>query len=101
MHNIQLAIQGCIDIGSHIISDEDWEQPEDLTGIFTVLRDREVITNEMAKVMASIVGFRNIIVHEYCSIDMEKVYDVLRSNLEDIERFCLEIADYLSGESKK
>ena len=97
LHNIQLAMQGYIDIGSHIISDKDWEHPNDLSEIFTVLRNHKVITKETAKVMVSVVGFRNIIVivHEYCSIDLEKVYDVFRNSLGDIERFCLEIATYL------
>ncbi|HHT9125359.1 MAG TPA: type VII toxin-antitoxin system HepT family RNase toxin [Candidatus Brocadiia bacterium] len=95
LRNIQLAIQGCIGIGSHTISDQDWEHPDDLSEIFTVLKNHRVITKETAKVMVSVVGFRNIIVHEYCSIDLEKVYDVFRSSLGDIERFCLEIATYL------
>ncbi len=51
--------------------------------------------------MASVVGFRNIIVHEYCSIDLEKVYDILRNGLDDIEEFCLEIATYLGYDRRQ
>ena len=43
IHNLQLAIQGCVDIGSHIISDEGWGVAGSLSEIFYILQDKGII----------------------------------------------------------
>jgi len=39
-----------------------------------------------AKLIA-MAGFRNILVHEYLEIDRRRVYEVLRKDLADFDRF--------------
>jgi uncharacterized protein YutE (UPF0331/DUF86 family) len=41
----------------------------------------------LATALASMVGFRNILVHDYARIDAAIVLRVLRNDLADIERF--------------
>ena len=94
LHNLQLAIQGCIDIASHIISDEGWTIPGNLPGLFNILWEKKVITDETRKVMKSMVGFRNVIVHEYEDIDLDKVYQVLKERLRDFTVFINQVSQY-------
>jgi len=42
------------------------------------------------------VGFRNIIVHDYEKIDYDILYDILKNKLKDIEEFLLEIKKNLN-----
>jgi uncharacterized protein YutE (UPF0331/DUF86 family) len=42
LHNLQLAIQGCIDIGSHVVSDEGWGVAGSLNEIFYILQNKGV-----------------------------------------------------------
>jgi len=65
LHNLQLAIQACVDIGSHIISDEGWGVAGSFSEIFYILQQKEVISHALADKMVAMVGFRNILVHEY------------------------------------
>src|SRR3989338_5067490 len=65
IHNLQLAIQGAIDIASHIISDEGWGVPNTLVGLFDILKEHKVLDEKTTDIMRRMVGFRNIIVHEY------------------------------------
>lgn len=88
LFNLIQAIQACMDIGTHIISDKGWETPETQAGIFEKLAEHRVITKPLAKKMIQMVGFRNRIVHEYEKIDLKIVREVWRKNLTDIERFC-------------
>ena len=40
--NLQTAIQGCIDIASHIISDNNWGVPGSLAGSFDLLCEKRL-----------------------------------------------------------
>ena len=42
--------------------------------------------------MRSMAGFRNLIVHEYAELDMEKVHEVFTKRLGDFDKFLREIA---------
>ena len=88
VHNLQTAIQGSIDIASHIISDEEWGVPGALVGLFDILQEHKVVDAKLADIMKKMVGFRNIIVHEYDDIDLDKVYQILTSCLGDFDE-CL------------
>jgi len=40
---------------------------------------------DLAEKWKSMVGFRNILVHEYVDIDRRTVYDILQNALRDLE----------------
>ena len=42
------------------------------------------------------VGFRNILAHDYAEINYDIVYDVLQNKLSDIEEFIQQIKDKLN-----
>ena len=92
--NLQAAIQGCIDIASHIISDNDWGMPGSLAGLFDILAEKKVISQEQKKIMRQMAGFRNLIVHEYAELDMDKIYSVFTTRLSDFNNFLKEISTY-------
>ena len=92
----KLAIQGCIDIGSHIISDEGWGIAGSLGDILYTLRDRNVIEAELTERLVSMIGFRNILIHEYDDINIDIVYDILQNRLKDIDQYLLSIIDYFN-----
>jgi uncharacterized protein YutE (UPF0331/DUF86 family) len=102
LHNLQLAIQGCIDIGSHIISDEGWGIAGSLGDILYTLRDRNVIEADLTERLVAMIGFRNILIHEYDDINIDIVYDILQNRLKDIDQYLLSIIDYFNlAESDK
>ncbi len=93
LHNLQLAIQGCIDIGSHVISDEGWGVAGSLNEIFYILQKKGVIQAEMVEKMISMVGFRNILIHEYETINLDIVCNILQHHLKDINQYLLVIVN--------
>ncbi len=54
---------------------------------FTLLRDAGIIDDALMKKMHAMVGFRNIAIHDYASIDIEVLKSILKINLKDIEDF--------------
>ncbi len=94
LHNLQLAIQGCVDIGSHIIADEGWGIAGSFSEIFYILQEKKVLGPVLTDKMIAMVGFRNLLVHEYETIRFDLVYDILQTHLSDIEEFLLAIIDH-------
>lgn len=84
-----------MDIGEIIISAKNFEKPEDYKNVILILGKRNVIPKEFSERFAAAAGFRNILVHGYNDIDLEKFQDYLHNNLEDINEFAQYIVKYL------
>ena len=88
LFNLIQAIQSCIDIGAHIISDSGWGTPATQAEIFQLLAENKVISKALSKKMVQMSGFRNRIIHEYEKTDMTIVHTVWKKNLGDVNKFC-------------
>ena len=91
LHNLQIAIQASTDIASHIVSDNDWPIPGTVMGLFDILEENKVITKKTSETLKKMAGFRNVIVHEYEGIDLNKVYDITKNRLSDFTTYLKQI----------
>lgn len=82
---LQLAIQTCIDIGTHLISEHELEMPSDYRGVFSALRPLG-LSAELAERLGSAAGLRNVLVHDYLKIDDDLVWGAL-DDLDDLRSF--------------
>lgn len=85
--NLQRAIQAAIDLATHIIASEGLGLSDTIKGNFTLLKNAGIINEELACRMESMVGFRNIAVHDYQVIDIDILKSILTKHLKDIEDF--------------
>lgn len=92
--NLQRAIQGTIDLAAHIIADEGLGIPQETRENFNLLQKEGIISKELTGRLRKMVGFRNIAVHEYQSIDVDILKSILKNNLSDIEEFYVTILRY-------
>ena len=81
--NLQVAIEGCLDVGKIIISREKLRQPEDNKGIFIVLTEVGILRKESLSSLVPMAGTRNILVHGYDKIEDVQVYGILKRKLGD------------------
>ena len=91
LFNLQIAIQSCIDIASHIISDEELGVAGSTSEIFYILQENNYIDAQLTEKIVSAVGFRNLVAHEYGNLDLKKVYQIIHEDMEDIQVFLKEI----------
>ena len=84
---IQQMVEKCIDIGSHIIANETFETAETARTIFEVLSKQGIISSETAEHLGQAVGMRNIIVHQYDEVDVEKLYKAYEVGINDVKDF--------------
>lgn len=92
---LQLSIEIILDIGKLLIISEHLRKPEDNQDIFTALSERKIISLKLLQELSGIVGFRNILVHDYDKIDREIIYQKLKENLDDFRDFKKEILKFL------
>lgn len=85
--NLQRAIQLVIDIAFHIISEEKLGLPDNLKNSFVLLRKNNIIPTDLTEKMEKMIGFRNIAVHEYQSIDSAILQKIIDFHLKDLEEF--------------
>jgi uncharacterized protein YutE (UPF0331/DUF86 family) len=85
--NLHLAVENCIDIAAHIISENGWGVPGSASEMFYLLEDRGVLDPELTERMIKAVGLRNLIVHEYGKIDLSLLFATVRNNLNDLNAY--------------
>lgn len=89
---LHLAIECCLDIGSHIVSDEGFRVPATNKDIFLILYENKVIqSRKLTDRLQKMAQFRNLLVHDYARIEAQIVYHVLHNNLHDIKDFAKSI----------
>ena len=57
--------------------------------------ENDIIPIEFARKIRGMASFRNILVHEYATIDLEKLHQILNNNLVDFEEFIKYTISYL------
>jgi uncharacterized protein YutE (UPF0331/DUF86 family) len=87
LFNLQMAIQNCIDIAAHIISEEGFGMPGSTNEMFYLLEENGYIDTGMTDKMVKAVGFRNLIVHEYGKVELQHVFEVAQDNIEDLNEY--------------
>lgn len=94
--NLQRAVQICVDIAAHVISESGAPAPLTMGDAFDTLAGMAVISSALALRLRKAVGFRNIAVHSYSTIDWAIVHAVCRHGLTDFRDFASAIAGRLS-----
>ena len=92
--NLTRAVQLCVDIGSHVISESDEVAPATMGDVFSTLEKLGAITPGTCQSMRKSVGFRNVAVHNYDVINWEIVFAICQTFLTDFRRFSREITGY-------
>ena len=92
---LQMAIETCLDIASHVLADRGLRAPSTYVETFEVLVQAGLMSPDLGRVMIEMTGFRNVVVHEYARIDPAIVVRILRERLADFRRFEAEALNWL------
>lgn len=81
--NLQRACEASIDLAMHVVAKRRLGVPQDARGSFDLLAENACIDRELAGRMKSMVGFRNIVVHDYQKVQLPIVVRILDERLGD------------------
>lgn len=83
----QTTIESAIDIARLIIIEYQLERPGETRGEFAVLSAADILPSELSQRLSDAKKFRNVLVHEYVGVDLDKVREHLEHDLPDLARF--------------
>jgi len=89
--NLERAVQTCVDIGLHIISDLEIPVPDTMSETFRSLNKAGYLDDLATERMTKAVGFRNTAVHAYQEMDWEIVFRIITEHLDDFRDFSRQI----------
>lgn len=84
---LQLAIETCVDLASHIIADRRLRVPASYAETFEILGEAGFLPDGLRRSLVEMARFRNILVHDYTRLDPIRVVAILRDRLGDFDRF--------------
>ena len=85
--NLQRIAELTIDIANHLIKVRKLGLPRDSRESFSLLEQAGLIDTEMMRKLQGMVGFRNILVHEYQKMDMAIMVKVIEHHSRDLLLF--------------
>lgn len=91
---IEQITNECINLGNHLISSLDFEQPTTFTSIFVTLQRNKVISLETSNKLQEFVQVRNEIAHRYGKVTNKELV-VKSKELPFIKKFIEEILVYI------
>ncbi len=84
-------LRGCelaIDLANVLIRERRLGVPQSSRDSFKLLADGQLIAPELSARLQRMIGFRNIAVHQYQSMDLAIVETILHRDLDDLLAFC-------------
>lgn len=92
------TIEGCLDVAQHVCASEGWGPPSSNAEALRLLGHHGVLPSGLSEVMASAVGFRNVLVHGYVDIDDHRVVSFLE-RVADLRAFVSHVSSWLIAQT--
>jgi len=96
LHALQLAIEACIEIGTHICAADSLGIPASYAETFDYLERASIVSAKLGGDLRTMARFRNRIVHFYWEVDVAQVHTILQDRLDDFDRYLAAIESYLA-----
>lgn len=86
--NLQRACEASIDAAMHLVRVKRLGVPQESREAFTLLFDAGIIDESLKSRLQSMVGFRNVAVHDYRKLNLDVVRKIVEEHLGDFRAFC-------------
>jgi uncharacterized protein YutE (UPF0331/DUF86 family) len=97
--NLQRMAEQAIALANHVVKKKKLGLPKDSRESFELLARAGAIPAPLAKKLQGMVGFRNVLVHEYRELDLKIMADVIENRMDDLIEFTNLVMDYVNAPS--
>ena len=91
---IYLLIQNLLGMLAHIVSADFNEKWDYYSDIVEILKRKNMISEEDKIILNNMVGFKNRLSHEYLSLELNVLTDIVNNRLDDFNKFLILIKNY-------
>ena len=95
---LQLCAQNALDIASHIGSAAGFD-PDTYGSSIDCLIRADVLPQAFGERFRAVAGFRNVLVHGYLEVDLDRVATMLAEDLDDFDEFARHVERWLADPS--
>ncbi|MEW6426067.1 MAG: DUF86 domain-containing protein [Bacillota bacterium] len=88
LHALLVAIQASLDLAAHLIAAKRLERPATYRQAFEILTEKGFLPTRLGEKLAELASFRNVLVHIYWRLDLERVFDLLQTGYDPLVEFC-------------
>ena len=89
---VEKIMEAVTDLSFLLIKKYDFEKPDDDQSAFKILADNDIITSKVLEKLRNAKGMKNIISHQYGTIDDEIVFEAITQELiKDVREFLKEV----------
>ncbi|MFN4120016.1 type VII toxin-antitoxin system HepT family RNase toxin [Acidovorax sp.] len=85
--NIQRACEAALDMGQHLIRRDRLGVPQSARDVFALLQQAGRIDRDLAAGLQRMVGFRNIAVHDYQSLQLPITVAIIEKHLDEFLQY--------------
>ena len=93
--NLQRACEQAIDLANYIVRKQQLGVPQSARDSFQLLANAHFLPADLAHHMQSMVGFRNIAIHGYQTLNLTILISIMEHRLGDFSRFSQAMFSYL------
>ncbi len=93
---LRRSLEAVFDIGRHILAKNGAANLAlEYKGIAQGLADKGIVGGRLKQQLVKMAGYRNRLVHLYHQVSEEELYEIIRTDLNDLRHFIEQIRDYL------
>ncbi len=85
--NLQRACEQALDMASHTIREKKLGWFKESAESFRIIREAGIIDADLEDKLIKMVGFRNVVAHQYQDVDLELVKEVVQTHADDLIKF--------------
>lgn len=86
--NVERACQAAIDLAMHVVAEKHLGMPQSQADAFRLLAEAKLLERPLADRMIGMCGFRNILIHQYQSLDLALLHAVAAEHWKDLVALC-------------
>lgn len=98
IRNLILGVEIVTDIGNYLLAEVFQINPKEYSEVIIQLGNTGIIDKKFAEENSNMAKFRNLLVHEYIKVDLDKVYDYLQKAPDIFRKFAKHFVNFLEKE---
>lgn len=98
---LRRSLEALLDIGRHILAKAFGLAVSEYKEIASTLQKQKAISDDEARILGALAGYRNRLVHFYDEVSAEELYDICSRELGDVERIADAYRRWLKAHPEK